>query len=204
MRTLSRWSLWLPVTGLWLALGGGMLRAQQGPNLGPPVQQGDGHQEGGFPPPPPGEHGPQHRGEGGSQHHGGMAPPDGQSPATTVSTLRGGLQLGPPGRWWNDENFAATLHLQQSQQRRMDEIFKENKKTLFGRFDALEQREQELEALTRGAKIDEETLFATIDRVTAARGELEKANAHMLLQLRAQLSSEQVRVLDEHRPGPRP
>src|ERR1700719_482801 len=66
---------------------------------GPPP----GEQDDRRPPPPPG-------------------PPDGLR-----STLRGGLQLGPPGRWWDDKEFAQELGLSAAQARRMDEIFQANR-----------------------------------------------------------------------------
>lgn len=117
--------------------------------------------------------------------------------------MRGGLQLGPPGRWWDDPDFAGSLHLRPEQQTRMDSIFAENKSTLIARFDSLREEERQLQLMTRGAAIDEHLLFAHIDRVSQARAELEKANAHMLLQLRHELSPDQLSTLDEHRPQPR-
>jgi hypothetical protein len=41
------------------------------------------------------------------------------------NTMRGGLQLGPPGRWWDDKHFAKTLHLRPEQKKRMDDLFDE-------------------------------------------------------------------------------
>ena len=42
--------------------------------------------------------------------------------------------------------------------------------------------------------------FAQIDRVTQARGEVEKASAHMLLSIRKEMTDEQVARLDDHGP----
>jgi Spy/CpxP family protein refolding chaperone len=114
--------------------------------------------------------------------------------------MRGGLQLGPPGRWWDDQDFASTLHLRADQQTHMDTIFAQNKATLLAHYDSLKDEERQLESMTRGANIDERTLFAHIDRVSQARAELEKANAHMLLQIRHELTPDQLNTLDEHRP----
>ena len=129
------------------------------------------------------------------------SPSGGRSRATT-STMRGGLQLGPPGRWWDDPQFAGELRLSVEQQGRMDAIFARSKADLFARYSALRDEEQQLGSQTGGSKIDEAVLFAHIDRVSKARAELEKANAHMLLQLRQELTPDQVVTLDAHRPGP--
>ncbi len=160
-------------------------------------------QQAGLPPgggPGPQDDGPGHRGQG--------PPPDGASGTGgwrghggTNSTMRGGLQLGPPGRWWDDPDFAASLHLRPEQQTRMDTIFAQNRAALQARYDSLREEERQMQSLTRGAAIDEHTLFGYIDRVSQARAELEKANAHMLLQLRHELSADQITTLDEHRPS---
>ena len=43
---------------------------------------------------------------------------------------------------------------------------------------------------------DESKIFASIDRVAQARAELEKANAHILLQIRKELDASQLAALD--------
>ncbi len=170
------------LAGLFAVLGLSCLRAQaQAPGDWPPHGQGPGG-----PPPYSRDHGPD-----------GAGPSDG----ATRSTMRGGLQLGPPGRWWDDQDFANTLRLRPDQQTHMDAIFAQNKSTLLAHYDTLRDEERQLESLTRGANIDEHTLFAHIDRVSQARAELEKANAHMLLLLRHELTPDQVNTLDEHRPS---
>jgi len=116
--------------------------------------------------------------------------------------LRGGLQLGPPGRWWDENNFAQNLGLSGDQRKRMDAIFAENKGTLLSLYHSLEAEEAGLERLTSGTHLDEEQIFRQIDKVTEARAALEKANAHMLLKIRKQMTDEQAEKLDEHRKPP--
>jgi hypothetical protein len=48
----------------------------------------------------------------------------------------------------------------------------------------------------------EEQIFQQIDRVSGARAALEKASAHMLLEIRKQMTDEQTARLDQHRPKP--
>jgi hypothetical protein len=111
---------------------------------------------------------------------------------------RGGLQLGPPGRWWDDSQFAKTLGLDSRQQQRMDEVFGANKNNLIKLYKNLQHEESQLEKTTRMRNPDEAQIFQQIDRVTAARGELEKANAHMLLEIRKEMTPDQVSRLDAH------
>jgi Spy/CpxP family protein refolding chaperone len=118
---------------------------------------------------------------------------------TTMSTMRGGVQLGPPGRWWDDKHFAKTLHLRPAQQKRMDAIFEENRSTLVSRYQALQQEESKMEALSRGQSLDEATLFAQIDRVSQARTDLEKATTHYMLQVRKEMDADQIARLDKYR-----
>ncbi len=151
---------------------------------------------GGPPPGGPGMHGmgPPGNGPGGMPTSGGGG--------SAQSTLRGGLQLGPPGRWWDDKSFSRDLGLSNDQKKKMDGIFKVSRGTLVNLYNDLQKQEDGLEHLTTGSHLDEEKIFAQIDKVTQARAALEKANAHMLLQIRNQMSDEQVARLDAHRPSP--
>ena len=132
----------------------------------------------------------------------GMPPPGGPGGGIPQSTLRGGLQLGPPGRWWDDKSFARDIGLNNDQKKKMDSIFKDNRGALINLYNDLQKQEDGLEKLTTGSHLDEEKIFSQIDKVTQARASLEKANAHMLLQIRSQMSEEQVARLDAHRPSP--
>jgi Spy/CpxP family protein refolding chaperone len=125
-------------------------------------------------------------------------PPDVHEPGTE-STMRRGLQLGPPGRWWDDKHFAKQVQLRPDQQRRMDSIFEQNRTVLLKRYESLEQEEQKMLTLTQARTLDENALFAQIDRVEQARADLEKANTHLLFQIRSEMDTDQVSRLDEHR-----
>ena len=129
-------------------------------------------------------------------------PPHGGDPQTT--TMRGSLQLGPPGRWWNDERFARDLGLNRDQQRRMDDVFKTNKGQLVRLYKEFQHEESQLEKVSRARVLDEAQIDAQIDKVVVARGQLEKANAHMLLEIRKQMTSDQTARLDERRAPPPP
>jgi Spy/CpxP family protein refolding chaperone len=120
-------------------------------------------------------------------------------PGSGGNAIRGGLQFGPPGRWWDDKHFAKALHLRPEQKKRMDDLFDENRATLVSRYQALQQEESKMEALSRAQTLEESALFAQIDRVAQARAELEKANTHLLLQVRKEMDSDQITHLDASR-----
>ena len=139
------------LSGLLLAATSAMAQTQA-PGTGdcpPPMpSQGPGQQMG-F---PDGGGPPGHRGPGGPPWgpQGGFSKPDG-----TTSTMRGGLQLGPPGRWWDDPEFAKDLGLRPEQKTRMDDIFNANRAEIFGSFTTLLNEESTLEKITQENHPDE-------------------------------------------------
>lgn len=119
---------------------------------------------------------------------------------TAENPIRVGLQLGPPGqRWWDDRGYVKSLKLRADQQSRMDAIFEQNRNALLSRFASLQQAESEMEQLSNSSVPDEGALFAQIDRVAQARAELEKANTHMLLQIRKEMDPDQIKRLESKR-----
>ena len=126
------------------------------------------------------------------------APPGGGTIGSN-SPMRGGLQLGPPGRFWDDKGFARNLNLRKDQQKRMDVIFDANRSALVENYRTLQVEENRLERITKERPLDEARVFAGIDAVVQARGTLEKANAHMLLQIRHEMDPEQVTRMDKSR-----
>jgi len=124
---------------------------------------------------------------------GRMPPPN----MVTSRPMRSGPQLGLAGRWWDDRQTVKKIGLRSDQQRRMDDIFEANKPTLQALYNNLQREEERLISLPPGDLQDESKVFAAIDRVAAARTELEKANAHILMQIRQQMEPQQLAVLDK-------
>jgi Spy/CpxP family protein refolding chaperone len=156
----------------------------------------------GFPPGPggPGSGGPGSGGPGRAGGDPGMEPPtSSQGRQGTDSTMRPGIQLGPPGRWWDDKSFAKSLKLRPDQQTKMDAIFEQNRGVLLTRLQGLQQAEAQMDEVSKAAEPDESALFTQIDRVAQARAELDKANTHMLLQLRREMDADQLARLEKHR-----
>ena len=109
------------------------------------------------------------------------------------------MQVGPPGRWWDDKHFAKQLKLTEDQQRHMDAIFEQNRPMLLKRYESLQQEEQRMEELTHAKTLDETALFAQIDRIEQARADLGKATLHYQVQLRNELDQDQIsRLEDQH------
>jgi len=132
------------------------------------------------------------------------------SPATAPSTGQGtnnpraqvvdhtqssALQLGPAGRWWDDKKVASAVGLKTEQRQRMDNVFNSNKTALYTTYRALKTEEARLDTLQRAESPDEDKILAQIDKVTALRGQLTKSSASLALQLRKELTPEQVQKL---------
>ena len=128
----------------------------------------------------------------------GPPPPTGKDRQPANGTMRTGLQLGPPGRWWDDKSFAKNLKLRPEQQTRMDAIFEQNRETLASHYQGLQQAESQMGELARSPAPEEGALFAQIDRVAQARADLEKATTHLLLQLRKEMDPDQIERLEKH------
>jgi len=191
------------VVGLCLAVGAAATVQAQGGGRGggPPGGGGPGGGMGG---------GGMNGGMGGGNRPGfpgggsrpGLSPGSIPSPSrnSTDAPVRAGLQLGPPGqRWWDDRGFVKSLKLRPDQQARMDAIFEQNRNLLLSRFDGLQQAEAQMAQLSNSASPDESALYAQIDRVAQARADLEKANTHLLLQLRSQMDPDQIKRLEKSR-----
>lgn len=138
-------------------------------------------------------------GSAGDNGNRGLPATASSQPGGSISTMRGGLQLGPPGRWWDDKHYAKPLHLRPEQQKRMDGLFEENRANLVSRYQVLQQEESKMEALSRGQTLEESALFAQIDRVAQARADLEKANTHLMLQVRKEMDADQIVRLEDYR-----
>ena len=138
-------------------------------------------------------------GPGGMGRSGGgfpreMQPRDmpGGSPDHSPGATRHPLQHGPVGRWWDNKKYAHTVGLTDTQQRRMDGVFADNRAALVSGLDTLRRAEARLDAVSAMDHPSEGELNAEIQNVAQARADLEKANAHMVLQLRNEMTAEQL------------
>jgi len=114
----------------------------------------------------------------------------------------GMMMPGPAGKWWNNPELARRLNLTADQQKRMDEVFQQNRLRLIDLHAAVEKEEAILDPLIEAANPDDAKVLPQIDRVAQARAELEKANARLLLGLRHVLTPEQWKKLASGERGP--
>ena len=99
------------------------------------------------------------------------------------------------GQFWNNPNVAQKLNLSDDQRKAMDGILQNHKMKLIDLRANLEKAEVEMGPLMKADSPDEQAIKAQIDKVVAARAELETANARFLLDIRMQLKPEQWKQL---------
>jgi Spy/CpxP family protein refolding chaperone len=87
------------------------------------------------------------------------------------------------------------LGLTPDQQKKMDDVFQQNRVKLIDLTASLEKEEVTLEPLVAADQPDADKIRAQINRVADARSELEKANSNLLLGIRLLLTPEQWRTL---------
>jgi protein CpxP len=135
----------------------------------------------------------------------GVPPPPGAPPFAHPRRppIEQALHGGGPGRWWNNPEMAQKLGLTPDQQKRMDDIFQQNRMKLIDLNASLQKEEATMDPLMEADQPDEARILAQIDRVAQARAELEKADARMLLGIRRTLTPEQWKKLQAEGPGPR-
>ena len=106
---------------------------------------------------------------------------------------------GDRGRWWNNPKVVEKLKLTDDQRKAMDVIFQQHREKLVDLRANVEKAEIEMEPLVRADQPNESAVLAQIDKVAQARAELEKANARFLFELRAKLTPDQWKQVQEFR-----
>lgn len=102
--------------------------------------------------------------------------------------------FGPMGMgrgWWNSPRAIERLKLTDDQRKAMDGILLEYKEKLIDLRGNLEKAELTMEPLMSADTPNDAAITAQIDKVVAARAELERANARFLLAIRDKLTPEQ-------------
>ena len=106
----------------------------------------------------------------------------------------------PGGRWWTRPEMAQKLGLSPDQTKKIDDTFQQYRLKLIDLDAAVRKEEVIMEPLVAAEQPDEAKIVAQIDKVAAARAELEKANARMLLGIRRLLTPEQWNKLKSEPP----
>lgn len=92
-------------------------------------------------------------------------------------------------KWWNSEQYKHELGLTADQSRRLEEIFQAALPELRTHKKTLDDAEAEFNRVVQHE--DERAVLAQVDRVEAARAELNKARTLMLLRMRRTLTTDQ-------------
>ena len=102
--------------------------------------------------------------------------------------------------WWTNTALVARLGLSDVQKTRIETTFEAHRQNLVSSKEQLEKEEAQLARLLQAETVDRATVFTQINRVTQARGDMERINATMTLEMREQLTRTQWLQLQ----GPQP
>jgi len=100
------------------------------------------------------------------------------------------------GKFWNNPDIVKQLTLTDDQRKAMDGILQDHRMKLIDLQATLRKAELTLGPLMKADTPDRAAIEAQIDKVVSARGELEKANARFLLDIRMQLKPDQWKQLE--------
>lgn len=135
----------------------------------------------------------------------GQQTPQPAQPGGGPPMARGSMQPRLGGKWWDNPETAKRIGLSAEQQKKMDEIFQQNRLKLIDLTAAMQKEEVVMEGLMHDPQIDDAKILPVADRIAEARAELEKTNVRMLLGIRHVLTPEQWTKLEAERPaGPMP
>jgi Spy/CpxP family protein refolding chaperone len=102
--------------------------------------------------------------------------------------------------WWSNANTVAKLGLTDVQKSRIESTFEAHRPNLASRKEQLEKEEALLSRLLDAESIDRGSVFTQINRVVQARGEMERENAAMTLEMREHLTRAQWTQLQATQP----
>jgi Spy/CpxP family protein refolding chaperone len=152
-----------------LTLASNVALAQQPQPPAPPASAGQA------PPPPRAPRGPMP--DMSREYHGGDMHP--------------GARIVPPGTWWRNPDMITALTLTADQQKKMDDILLQSRIELVRLKASLDEQQLLLEPMLNANPPDSAKSLAQIGRIADLRANLEKANAKMLLSIRAVLTADQ-------------
>jgi Spy/CpxP family protein refolding chaperone len=101
------------------------------------------------------------------------------------------------GYWWKNERFLKQLALSPDQSTRLEALYQAAQPALRAQKRALDMLEDELQKLIHDVKVSDAELEQFVMRVEAARADLSKSRALMLVKMSRVLTAEQSRKLHE-------
>jgi Spy/CpxP family protein refolding chaperone len=95
------------------------------------------------------------------------------------------------GAWWTNKALVDRLGLTDDQKNRIERAFENHRVRIVSTTEALEKEEAQLKQLLQAEPLDRNAVFSQVDRVILARGEMERENAAMTLEMREVLTRAQ-------------
>jgi len=99
------------------------------------------------------------------------------------------LPAAGQGKWWQSEEYIRELRLTPEQSKKLEEVFQASVPTLKSLKKSLDQAESEFERLLERG--DDGSVMDQVERVEAARAELNKQHTLMMLRMKRVLTAEQ-------------
>ena len=99
------------------------------------------------------------------------------------------LPAASQGKWWQSEEYKRELRLTPEQSKKLEEVFQASVPTLKSLKKTLDQAESEFERLLERG--DDGSVMDQVERVEAARAELNKSHTMMMLRMKRVLTTEQ-------------
>jgi Spy/CpxP family protein refolding chaperone len=99
------------------------------------------------------------------------------------------LPAAGQGKWWQSEEYKRELRLTPEQSKKLEEVFQASVPTLKSLKKTLDQAESEFERLLERG--DDGSVMDQVERVEAARAELNKSHTMMMLRMKRVLTAEQ-------------
>jgi len=110
--------------------------------------------------------------------------------ATAASAAFGQADM-PDGKWWKRPRLAAEINLSPQQERDIEKIFVRTRPRLIDLRADLEKKQLALQVSMEDRAVDRRAIEREIESVETARGELQKARALMILDMKQVLRPEQ-------------
>jgi Spy/CpxP family protein refolding chaperone len=99
------------------------------------------------------------------------------------------LPAAGQGKWWQSEDYKRELRLTPEQSKKLEDVFQAAVPTLKSLKKALDQAESEFERLLERG--DDGSVMDQVERVEAARAELNKSHTLMMLKMKRVLTADQ-------------
>jgi len=103
----------------------------------------------------------------------------------------GSKKTWPSGAWWTNTALVQQLGLTDDQKTKIERTFENHRQSIVSSTAMLEKEETQLGRLLEAESLDRNAVLTQIDRVVQARGEMERANAAMTLEMREILTRPQ-------------